>query len=332
MDKKKKKKKGKDQIQGQWDKLFEKGIPQLICDPPTLSSNTNTNTYVRFFLLTNLLASYHEHPNLMDIKLGTFTPPYHIIHDTERHKRHSKKYSIKTTSHSLGLRICGRRCWITNTRNQEEEDQKEEDQKEEDQKEEIPKDQGQFDIKDKYWGRELQPSTLFQDGLLFFFLPSLHANTNPDNYHIDHMLCSQVLTQVEELRNVLLLYPNINFYSISLLILYEIKTNKTESTEDMDTAHNPTTSVRASLTLIDFAHVELVDEMSREQEEIPSTSLPSYTEGLMLGLNNLEKGVQHIDTFIQQRQTWLQMQETIESAKLTHKTYPFSQNEVEIDA
>ena len=276
----------------QWEKLFAKGVPALRV---SLDEEEGTEDLLRFFLLRNLTTkqSFHS-PNLMDMKCGTFTPPPHIQRDVERFERHRKKYTKKTTSHALGLRICGRRCWYHHDHSATT----------------TTTTTTAFHMADKYWGRTLDPSTFFLHGCLPFFLPSHHESeeslarlaglsTWPALLHPgssestafpfkpstqDIALCVSFREQVEALASILSSLPHINFYSVSLLLLYE-------GHPDTDAEGNM--ERRATLKMIDFAHVE-VEEV--EQEEGGERNLPPHTQGLLFGLQNLIQ----VLTFIEQ--------------------------------
>ncbi|KAJ1960746.1 inositol polyphosphate kinase kcs1 [Dispira parvispora] len=144
--------------------------------PTTADSNTH-----RFILLEDLTNGLRR-PCILDLKMGT---RQHGIDASEKKRQSKVSKCMRTTSKSLGVRMCGMRVYKTN--------------------------KSRFLFQDKYYGRSLNDKT-FKRSLLEFL-------DNGEDIGVHHI--PTLLRKLCDLYRVVLTMHGFRFYGTSLLVVYD---------------------------------------------------------------------------------------------------------------
>eukprot|EP00871_Galdieria_phlegrea_P001019 jgi/Galph1/1918/GphlegSOOS_G590.1 len=184
------------------------------------------------FIILEDLTSNFQKPCVLDCKMGT----RHYDDDaSEEKKRAHILKALSTTSSSMGIRFTGMQVYKLPYRN--------------------------FLFHDKYYGRCLQPAQL-KDELYEFF-------HNGVSLRIDIM--EPFISRLKWLYQRMESEPNFNFYSSSLLFVYE-----GEQDDKQDT-------IRADVRMIDFAHTQWYVDKRNDGYLFGLTNLIELLESLLQG-------------------------------------------------
>ncbi|KAJ1660423.1 inositol polyphosphate kinase kcs1 [Dispira simplex] len=153
-------------------------LEETIGEPSPTKTDSNTHRFILLEDLTNGL----RRPCILDLKMGT---RQHGVDASEKKRQSKISKCMRTTSKSLGVRMCGMRVYKTN--------------------------KSRFLFQDKYYGRSLNDKT-FKRSLLEFL-------DNGEEIGVHHI--PTLLRKLCDLYRVVLAMHGFRFYGTSLLVVYD---------------------------------------------------------------------------------------------------------------
>ena len=166
----------------------------------------NSKARIQYIVLEDLTYAYAK-PCILDLKVGTrqhsdTEPPSKIASKTAR--------CLHTTSHSLGLRLCGMQVYHPA--------------------------EGMYAFRDKYWGRGLDVDG-FKRAMRDYFW---------DGERLVEEVVRAFVARMEKMRKAVVLWTKgRRFYSSSLLLVYEGDRNSRAGGNEHDSTHNATAMAAA---------------------------------------------------------------------------------------
>ncbi|KAK6990641.1 inositol hexakisphosphate kinase 1-like isoform X1 [Biomphalaria glabrata] len=218
--------------------------------------NNEDEEIYQFMKLEDLMYPYRQ-PCILDLKVGVRqhgddAPQEKVDYQTQK--------CLNTTSHSLGLRLCGMKRYLIREQT--------------------------YEKKDKFYGRQIGDDELKNEIINF-----LH---NGEEYRFD--LVDPIISQLQKLEAVIRTLEGYRFYSCSLVIIYdgEIENNAVGDSVDPNSMNNNVPEVPPQQTsnansvndlvkarIVDFAHA------TYDGFEKDSVRHIGPDHGFLLGLSTL---------------------------------------------
>ncbi|KAI8062753.1 hypothetical protein BC940DRAFT_336235 [Gongronella butleri] len=203
---------------------------------------------VKQFIVLEDLTDGLRYPCVLDLKMGV---RQYGVDATPTKKQSQSLKSQQSTSHSLGVRVCGMQVYDMV--------------------------QDQFLFQDKYYGRTLTPDS-FQATLASFL---------DNGYGCQLQLIPTILDRLQALASIMKTMDQYRFYTSSLLIIYDGDAQHAEQ-KDLPGAPTRVSPHKLDLRIIDFAHCVTRDEVVEQRHAFtypPSHAGPDL--GYLLGLRSL---------------------------------------------
>ncbi|KAL5343179.1 hypothetical protein BJX70DRAFT_354761 [Aspergillus crustosus] len=235
-------------------------------------AQTKLDDRVQFFLLLEDLTAGMDKPCVLDLKMGT---RQYGIEANDKKRKSQRRKCQNTTSHQLGVRLCGMQTW--NVKKQE------------------------YTFEDKYFGRDLKSGREFQDALTRFLYDGISYLSVAKKVPV-------ILDKLSKLENMVRRLKRYRLYASSLLILYDGEQTPPPKTPQLDAA--PTTNSRnylqrrpsddrhnnidVQLKIVDFANCVTGEDELPSDVSCPPQHADDIDRGYLRGLRSLRMYFQRI--------------------------------------
>jgi hypothetical protein len=233
-------------------KYFQSVTTSFRLSSSPLSSSSISSSVIKeeidelsYLVLEDISYSYsRDHPSIIDIKMGTQT--YDPTASIEKIVKETSKYIHQR---QLGFRISGMKVFNHHTK--------------------------QYLIKDKFFGRSLEPSTVMYGLGLFFY----------NGYTICKEIISDVIHQLNGLLMIMNEQVDYKFYCTSLLIVYNACPDKTTTTSTSISTIMSSYSIPNILSSPETILMGLSSSSSSPPSSSPSSSSSSSSSSCIRSIN-----------------------------------------------
>jgi inositol-hexakisphosphate 5-kinase len=223
-------------------------------------AQTQRESRVEYFLLLEDLTAGMRRPCIMDLKMGT---RQYGVYANEKKQASQRRKGATTTSHELGVRVCGLQVWDVRTE--------------------------RYIYLDKYFGRNLHVGREFQDALTRFLYDGVDYSSVLR--HIPTIL--RKLSELEVLIRGLVGY---RFYAASLLMVYDGDVQGDDESDSAATERDTSKKYEIDFKMADFANSVAKEGFRPDDLPCPPQHPESPDTGFLRGLRSLKKyffAIQH---------------------------------------